>query len=353
MKVLYGVQGTGNGHITRARAMAKAMRERNLDVQFLVSGRPKLELFDMEPFGSYWWREGLTFRSRKGRIILSETIIRSKPLQLAQDVRELNVSNFDLIITDYEPITAWAGKLAGVKTLGIGHQYAFAYDIPKINMSLSERLIFQNFAPADHALGLHWHHFDEPLLPPIAPVDDIQLPSLGNFILVYLPFESADDVQCLLHRFPDQQFIVYHPSAPTETAANAIWCKPSRVSFPKDLHRCQGVICNAGFELAAEALQLGKKILVKPLNKQVEQYCNALALENLGWGSTMNSLDAEKVSAWLNNKTHIKLHYPDTAAAVAKYIENGNFDSYATLASDLWSKTRLPEQPAKIDSVAA
>ncbi len=53
MKILYGVQGTGNGHITRARAMANALQERDVDVQFLVSGRPKVKLFDMEPFGAF------------------------------------------------------------------------------------------------------------------------------------------------------------------------------------------------------------------------------------------------------------------------------------------------------------
>ncbi|MEZ9793074.1 glycosyltransferase family protein, partial [Vibrio splendidus] len=39
MKILYGVQGTGNGHIARARAMAVAFRQQNIDVDFLFSGR--------------------------------------------------------------------------------------------------------------------------------------------------------------------------------------------------------------------------------------------------------------------------------------------------------------------------
>jgi len=51
---------------------AQVMVIRDVDVQFLVSGRPKVKLFDMEPFGNYWWREGLTFHSRKGRLVLSE-----------------------------------------------------------------------------------------------------------------------------------------------------------------------------------------------------------------------------------------------------------------------------------------
>ncbi len=35
MKILYGVQGTGNGHIARARAMSKAFESHDVQVDFL------------------------------------------------------------------------------------------------------------------------------------------------------------------------------------------------------------------------------------------------------------------------------------------------------------------------------
>ena len=38
MKLLYGVQGTGNGHIARARIMAAALSQRSdIDVDFVFS----------------------------------------------------------------------------------------------------------------------------------------------------------------------------------------------------------------------------------------------------------------------------------------------------------------------------
>ena len=39
MKLFYGVQGTGNGHITRAREMAKALAEAGVEVTYMFSGR--------------------------------------------------------------------------------------------------------------------------------------------------------------------------------------------------------------------------------------------------------------------------------------------------------------------------
>ncbi|MBP7664242.1 MAG: glycosyltransferase, partial [Shewanella sp.] len=39
MRILYGVQGTGNGHLSRARVMAKALMKQDIEVDFLFSGR--------------------------------------------------------------------------------------------------------------------------------------------------------------------------------------------------------------------------------------------------------------------------------------------------------------------------
>ena len=61
MKILYGIQGTGNGHITRARVMAKAFKQRNVEVDYLFSGRPADQYFDMDVFGDYRVFEGVTF----------------------------------------------------------------------------------------------------------------------------------------------------------------------------------------------------------------------------------------------------------------------------------------------------
>lgn len=38
MRILYGVQGTGNGHLSRARVMAKALMKQDIEVDFLFRG---------------------------------------------------------------------------------------------------------------------------------------------------------------------------------------------------------------------------------------------------------------------------------------------------------------------------
>ena len=67
-KILYGVQGTGQGHISRARGLARALRDSDVDVTWLFSGRENSKLFYMEPFGNFKHREGITMVTEAGRI---------------------------------------------------------------------------------------------------------------------------------------------------------------------------------------------------------------------------------------------------------------------------------------------
>lgn len=339
MKILYGVQGTGNGHITRARAMSKAFTNSPAaDVDYLFSGRPKDKYFDMEPFGQWRSLEGLTFRHKAGRVSPSATIKNNRLTQLVKDIYRLDVSQYDLIITDFEPITAWAGKFSGKPVIGVGHQYAFWHDIPKQGDNWAAQKVMEVFAPVSLGLGLHWHHFGAPILPPIADTGAQSVAVEDDKILVYLGFEEPEKVKAMLAPIEGYQFYYYGEFAEAYSEGS-IHCRPlSREGFQRDLASANGVICNAGFELASEALELGKKLLVKPLFGQMEQLSNALALEQLGLGSAMETLNSNSVRHWLDNQPNIKIHYPDVAGAIAEWLLRGDWTPHAraTLCRHLW-----------------
>ena len=68
MKIFYGIQGTGNGHITRGRVMAKELQAAGINVTYLFTGRPQDKFFEMEVFNGYQWHEGLTFNTKNGKV---------------------------------------------------------------------------------------------------------------------------------------------------------------------------------------------------------------------------------------------------------------------------------------------
>ncbi|MDD1649337.1 MAG: glycosyltransferase, partial [Methylococcaceae bacterium] len=125
MKIFYGVQGTGNGHITRARALAPKFKAAGADVTWLFSGRPRDAYFEMEVFGDYQSRAGLTFQAAHGNVHYIRTTLRNNLVKFVNDIRSLAWRGFDLVITDFEPVTAWAAWRQGFLTVGIGHQFAF------------------------------------------------------------------------------------------------------------------------------------------------------------------------------------------------------------------------------------
>jgi hypothetical protein len=175
-----------------------------------------------------------------------------------------------------------------------------------------------------YAIGLHWYHFNQPILPPIidtTPVDKaVTPPAAERAVLVYLPFESLSTVSELLLRF-SQPFICFHPeiSAPYQRE-NLTLMPLGKESFHTALHQCQGVIANGGFELPSEALSLGKKLLLKPLSGQFEQLSNVATLSQLGLAHSMDSLDASAVREWLQAPKVGAIGYPDVAQALAEVV---------------------------------
>jgi uncharacterized protein (TIGR00661 family) len=87
MRIFYGVQGTGNGHITRARVMAKELYAAGFDVTFQFTGRPSNKYFDMDVFNGYQHREGLTFNTDKGQVNYLKTAIEAKPIRFIKDIK--------------------------------------------------------------------------------------------------------------------------------------------------------------------------------------------------------------------------------------------------------------------------
>ena len=307
--------------------MAPKLKQAGIQVDYLFTGRPWDQLFEMDVFGDYQWRKGLTFSTKSGHVQYLKTLRNTHAATFMRDVRSLDLSGYDAVICDFEPVTGWAARLQGIRTIGIGHQYAFGYDIPKACADFFGEKVLAYFAPASIGLGVHWHHFHHPILPPIIEISDEAVEIQPDKYIVYLPFEDPNEVVHIFKQFKQYQFYVYSPTMPNkkhERADNVHVRHLSRAGFQHDFANSAGVICNSGFELSSEALSTGKKLLVKPLHGQMEQASNALALEVLQLGEVMQSLDMATIETWLENSRGIKVKYPDVAQRVTEWLLQGD-----------------------------
>ena len=163
-------------------------------------------------------------------------------------------------------------------------------------------------------------------------------------MLVYLPFECQSTVRAALAPITHFDFYMYAPGAVSRDDANLHTRPTSLDGFRRDLHDCSAVISNAGFELSSECLALGKRILVKPQGRQMEQASNALALHTLGYGHVLDELDSDRITRWLIDKRSApKINFPDVAGALVDWLQRGQVgpDSLQGLSDRLWEQVQV------------
>ncbi|KKO46578.1 hypothetical protein WG68_04565 [Arsukibacterium ikkense] len=344
MRILYGVQATGNGHITRARALLPALQQQDIEVDFLFSGRPQQQLFDMELFGDYRWANGFTFSTANGKVQRLATLSQLRPWQFYRDVRQLDLSGYDLVLTDFEPVSAWAAKRQRILTVGLARQYALRYPLAGKQSAAWLKTAVSCFAPAQHMLGVHWQPDFPGLLPPLlpsatAPGDNghHSIPQVP-FILVYLPFEQTSVVLNWLKQCPSWQFKLYSNVSEMRLEQNVTLLPLSRSAFPLDLQHCSGVICNSGFGLCSEALIAGKKLLIKPLAGQIEQTYNSHTLLKMGKALQFNQFMPELLQHWLAQAPATPYPLPDPAPAIARWLKQGCSTPVSELAAAVWQQ---------------
>jgi uncharacterized protein (TIGR00661 family) len=339
VKILYGVQATGNGHITRARVMAPALKAAGIEVDYLFSGRPKEALFDMECFGDYQVFRGMTFHMGDGAKVRPWTTLMNNSLtRLIKDASALDLDGYDLVMTDFEPVTAWAAKFKKVKTVGLAHQYAFKHKLPDKGLSLLLRPGVSIFAPVNVPIGVHWDHFNRDIIPPLISPPRFERSIEDKQVLVYLPFERAETLTRWFSGFPDYTFHVFAKCDAPYQVENVQFNPLSRDQFEQCLARCDGVISNCGFGLASEAMQYGKRFLTKPMKGQSEQRSNAILLESLERATVIDEWNRAHVADWLATPHPEPMSFAGVADHIADWIASGAALPVSSVIQRCWMR---------------
>ncbi len=330
--------------MTEALSRINGSGVNQVELDMVISGRPP-EAIPIEA-NSFIWRDGMTFVTSGGKVQKGKTLINNNIPRMMMDTFNLDVDDYDIILTDFEPIVSWAAKLRGRKTIGIGHQYAFNHTVPMRGENWLNTKFMRKFAPANTPVGLHWHHFDHPILPPIIDIEpDLDRDIQRDKVIVYLPFEDAEPIISLLEKCPDYHFYIYHPKLSDADEGNIHRRRTSRVTFKDDLYSANAVICNTGFELISECLALGIRIFTKPLAGQVEQLSNGAALSELGYATVTDNLFLPSIDTWLKSCQSVRVTYPNVQECLARWISTGTRETVEELAEKLWRNVKVETRP--------
>lgn len=298
-KILYALQGTGNGHVARANALLPEL-QKYFDVDVLLAGHQSEVSLPITP---KWQLRGLVFYyTNTGTIDYWKTLWRLRLRRFFLDAYRLPLKSYAYVLNDFESVTAYACKWRKVPCLGLSHQAAvLAPEAPKPSQkNWVGNFILKHYAPTKQALGFHFKKWGSFVMAPVIRNQIVAAqPTDNDFYLVYLPAFSAAVIREFLAGFPKTTFHIFHKSIEAaEVQGKQHWHPISGDLFATHLVQCTGVLTSAGFETPAEALYLKKKLLVVPIKGQYEQACNAAGLKALGV-PVMLDLDYYEMAKWI------------------------------------------------------
>lgn len=329
--ILYGVNGEGAGHSTRAKEVLRHLVARGHRVHVASFDRGLQNLKSEFQVTEIY---GFRFAYVNNRVRYKRTIAKNLITvpQAAKSLSRLNAlieeAEIELVITDFEPLTCHVGYKHRLPVISIDNQHCLtnavvSYPKQYRRDAAAAKIVTRLMTPHASAY-LVISFFTAPirkrntfLFPPLLRREILDAtPSQGDHILVYVT-SPAPDLAKLLGSVR-ARFIAYgFGQEGTSAHGNITFKKPSLDGFFADLVSAKAVIANSGFSLVTEALHLGKPYLAVPVSHQFEQIFNAYWLEKSGFGAYWEELNKERVESFLYNVPHYR-------ESLSKYPRAGN-----------------------------
>jgi uncharacterized protein (TIGR00661 family) len=319
MKVLYAIQGTGNGHVSRANEIIPLLQQK-CELDILLSGTQA----DVGVNYPVKYRlKGLSFVfGKKGGVDFYKTLEQLQSKRFLKEIKALPVEEYDLVINDFEPISAWACKIKNVPCVAMSHQYAVLYKhAPRpAKFDPFALMVLKYYAPCKTGVGFHFKKYGENIFTPVIrkEIRNAVVTNKGHYT-VYLPAYDDKKIISFFCNFKNIDWQIFSKHSKKSYKEKNCWIRPvSADDFTESFTSCEGILCGAGFETPAEALYMNKKVLVIPMKAQYEQHCNAAGATELGVPviKSLKKKHIHKVDTWLSNDQKIEVDYKDETARI-------------------------------------
>ena len=319
MKILYAMQAVGIGQISRASEIIPLL-EKKCELDILISGTQSC--VELDHFVKYR-RKGLSFQfGKKGGIDFLATLKKLRSKKFLDEIKSFPIDQYDLVINDFEPISAWASKIKNIPCVAMSHQYAVLHAAaPRPErFDPMARLVLRYYAPCKSGIGFHFKKIDENIFEPIirSAIRNAYVRNLGHYT-VYLPAYHDEKLVKILSQFKDKEWHIFSHHCKRSYGKNNCWIRAVNCfDFTGSFINCEGIITGAGFETPAEALFMGKKIMIVPRKQQYEQHCNAAALKDFGVPviKSLRKKHYHKIERWLRQEQNLQFTFPDQTEAI-------------------------------------
>ena len=323
MKILFGVQTEGNGHITQAIAVKQYLKQNGYEVSkaFAASKKRGLSKYFTDEFDVVTY-EGFDFVfDNVGRVVIWKTLLKNTlelPRLILSFIKICNVirkEKPDAIFNYYEPLVGLTSLFfRNIKYVSFGHQYAMDSSIyPRINgypvQKLFLHIINKITSLRAKIVALSYYEFnDEEMIvsPPMLRSESYSVSDKKeDFVLVYLMNEDMlPQLFSEAKKYPDIKIECFtkltkqHDELPNVKLYNL-----DGKLFQEKMKVCKAVICSGGFETSAEAIYQKKPLLMIPMPNHYEQRANCEDAYLSSFGIYTDNIDLSKIPKYQMGNT--------------------------------------------------
>lgn len=329
MRILYGINTNGQGHINRAALIISQLVKEGHQVDIVFSGpmppeyAKKIARNWMVVLGYKLIFRGKVF-NMPGTLIENIRRLLYFPKDIKNLITKVKKYSYDLILTDFDHYTSLTGKILKIPTIAVDHQHSLIHDkaiFPKdkrFDRIAVQMAVHLTVPHRDHYIATDFadkiYNGSKGILYPIiykTDIDSFEVYAEDHYT-IYLYSWSPNELINFFTKYDKENFHIFGYNVDLKYK-NLIFKPTSRVGFLKDITSSKGIITQGGFSLISEAAQINKPIFAVPQTKQFEQYISAYRMSKIGLGhfaETLNTKDLNKFIEFSDNcnyKTNHKL----------------------------------------------
>lgn len=323
MKILFGVQTEGNGHITQCIATKQYLQSQGIEVTTAFAAKKKrgLPKYFTDEFNVIDY-DGFDFVfDNVGRVVIWKTIVKNTfelPRLIVSFIKIcviIQKEKPDAIFNYYEPLVGLTALFfKNIKYVSFGHQYAMDSVIyPRINGYIVQKLFLSiiNKITSIRAkiVALSYYEFNDTTMivsPPILRAESYSISDKKeDFVLVYLMNEDMlPQLISQAKKYPDINIQCFTKlTKQYDELPNLKLFNLDGKLFQEKMKVCKAVVCSGGFETSAEAIYQNKPLLMIPMPNHYEQHANCNDAYLSSYAIYSESIDLSKIPKYqLGNK---------------------------------------------------
>ena len=324
MKILYAIQTTGNGHLARAQNIIPRIKE-VAELEIITSGPKNDFLLEEKPIKHF---TGVTFfYTDNGSVNWLKTIFLNNYFKFFKEVLSCPVKKYDLIINDFEPVSAWSARFNNIKCFELTNQYSMSLSSVPKPKSYNRLILWaiKYIIPSKLGYGYHYKKYTDRIFFPIIrdKIRNLRL-TTSDEIIVYLPTYSPSNLIKIINKLTvKKRWTIFSLDAKKKEKICGVNVEPlSEDIFLKKFASCYGIVCAGGFATTSEAIFLGKPMIVVPVEGQIEQQFNAAALKQEGVTviDKFSDKNINIISNWISSPRVLEIKYEDESKKIVKKI---------------------------------